>query len=87
MLAICTWQSLVGLKALLNPETSISIQKRHHYTGNLSSETSRDSEKAFLQWGVQCFLSISTCAGGCFPDAVCFRGHQLLVKRWPCNYL
>jgi len=35
-------------EALLNPETSISIQKRHPYTGNLNLETSGDSKNAFL---------------------------------------
>ncbi len=36
--------------ALFNPKTSISTQKRHPYTGNLSSERLRDSENAFLHW-------------------------------------
>ena len=34
--------------AHFNPETSILIQQRHPYTGNLNSETSWDSKKAFL---------------------------------------
>ncbi len=33
--------------ALFNPETSILIQKRHPYTGNLNSETSGDSKTRF----------------------------------------
>ncbi len=37
--------------ALLNFETSISIQKRHSYTRNLNSETSGDSKNAFLHCG------------------------------------
>ena len=32
--------------ALFNPKTSIVIQKRHPYTGNLNRETSGDSEKS-----------------------------------------
>jgi len=36
---------------LLNPETSILIQKCHQYTGNLNSETSGDSKNAFLYCG------------------------------------
>ncbi len=39
------------MKALFNPETSILIQKRHPYTGNLNSETSGDSKNACLHWG------------------------------------
>ncbi len=37
--------------ALLNPETSILIQKRHPYTRSLHSETPGDSKNAFLHWG------------------------------------
>ncbi len=37
--------------ALFNPKTSILIQKRHPYTGKLSSETSGDSKNAFLHCG------------------------------------
>ena len=37
--------------ALFNSETSVSIQKRHPYTGNLNSETSGDSKNAFLHCG------------------------------------
>ncbi len=40
-----------GTPALFNPETSILIQKRHPYTGNLNSETPGDSKNAFLHWG------------------------------------
>ncbi len=36
---------------IFNPETSILIQKRHPYTGNLHSETSGDSKSAFLHCG------------------------------------
>ena len=32
--------------ALFNPKTSIVIQKRHPYTGNLNTESSGDSEKS-----------------------------------------
>ena len=39
------------MKALFNPETSILIQKRHLYTGNLNSEMSGDSNNAFLHCG------------------------------------
>ncbi len=42
---------LPDLNALFNPETSILIQKRHPYTGNLNSETLGDSKNAFLHWG------------------------------------
>ena len=38
-------------KALINPKTSILIQKRHPYTRNLNSEMSGDSENAFLHCG------------------------------------
>ncbi len=38
-------------EALLNPETSVFIQERHPYTGNLNSETSGDSINAFLHCG------------------------------------
>jgi len=37
--------------ALFNPETSISIQKQHPYTGNLNSGTPGDSKNAFLHCG------------------------------------
>ena len=37
--------------ALVNPETSVSIQKRHHFTENLNSETSGDSITAYLHCG------------------------------------
>ncbi len=40
-----------GITALFNPKTSISIQTRHPYTGNLNSETSEDSQNAFLYCG------------------------------------
>jgi len=33
-----------SLSALFNPKTSILIQKRHPYTGNLNSETLGDSK-------------------------------------------
>ncbi len=57
---VCDLQCEIWLKpcqlmrevwALFNPETSISIQKRHPYTGNLNSETSGDSKNAFLHCG------------------------------------
>ena len=37
--------------ALFNPETSILVQKRHPYTGNLNRETSGDNKNAFPHWG------------------------------------
>ncbi len=37
--------------ALFNPETSILIQKRYPYTGNLNSETPGESKNAFLHCG------------------------------------
>ncbi len=37
--------------ALINPETSVSIQKCHTYTSNLNSETPADSKNAFLHCG------------------------------------
>ncbi len=37
--------------ALLNPETSDLIQKRHPYAGIINSETSGDSKNAFLHCG------------------------------------
>ncbi len=37
--------------ALLNPKTSVLIQKRRSYTVNLNSETPGDSTNAFLQCG------------------------------------
>ncbi len=45
----------VHLTAVLSPETSILIQKRHPYPGNLNSETSgdniySDSETLALPW-------------------------------------
>ena len=40
-----------GHTALINPEMSITIQKRHSYTENLNSETSGDSQNAFLNYG------------------------------------
>jgi len=43
--------SLLGTVALFNPKTSVLIQKRHPYTGNLNSETLGDSKNAFLLWG------------------------------------
>ena len=47
----CTSQLGDNIAALLNPETSILLQKRHPYTGNLNRETSGDSKNAFLHWG------------------------------------
>jgi len=41
----------VEQKALFNPKTSILIQKRHPYPGNLNRETSGDSKNAFLHCG------------------------------------
>ena len=41
----------VHLTAVLSPETSILIQKRHPYPGNLNSETSGDSKDAFQLGG------------------------------------
>ncbi len=38
-------------QALLGPEKSVSIQKRHPYTGNLNRETSGDSINVFLHCG------------------------------------
>ena len=38
-------------QALLSPKTSVLIQKRHPYTGNLNRETSGDSTNAFLHCG------------------------------------
>ncbi len=43
--------TLIFLQALLNPETSILIQKRHSHTRNLNSETPGDSKNAFLHCG------------------------------------
>jgi len=40
------------LFALFNPKTSILIQKRHPYTGNLNSEMPGDSKNAFLHYGL-----------------------------------
>ena len=37
--------------ALLNPKTSILIQKCHPYTGNLNRERSGDSKNVFLRCG------------------------------------
>ena len=37
--------------ALFNPKTSIFIQKRHPYTGNLNPETPGHSKNAFIHWG------------------------------------
>ena len=37
--------------ALFHPKTSILIQKRHPYAGNLNSETSGDSKNALLHCG------------------------------------
>ena len=37
--------------AFLDPDTSILIQKRHPYTGNLNRETSGDSKNVFLLCG------------------------------------
>jgi len=34
-----------------NPETGISIQKRHSHTGNLNSEMPEDSKTSFLHCG------------------------------------
>ncbi len=34
-----------------NPETSVLIQKRHPYTGNLNPKTSRDRKNVFLHCG------------------------------------
>ena len=44
-------QSVSDQQALLNPETSILIEKRHSHTRILKSETSGDSKNAFLHCG------------------------------------
>ena len=41
----------VTVVALFNPNTSISIQKRHPYTGNLNVKLSGDRKNAFLHCG------------------------------------
>ena len=41
----------LSLSALFDPETYILIQNRHPYTGNPNSETSGDSNSAFLHPG------------------------------------
>ena len=43
--------SCIDRVALFNPETSILIQKRHPYTGNLNSEMLGDSKNVFQHWG------------------------------------
>ena len=43
--------SFIHSLALVHPEMSISIQKRHHYPGHLNSETSGDSYNMFLHCG------------------------------------
>ncbi len=45
----CNDSSVHG--ALFHPKTSILIQKRHPYTGNLNSETCGDSQKTCLHCG------------------------------------
>jgi len=45
------------MNALFNPETSILIQKRHPYLGNLNSETSGDSKNALLDFFLMPLLS------------------------------
>ena len=48
----CSVALLFGLCfALLNPKTSIFVQKRHPYTANLNSEMSGDSKNVFLHCG------------------------------------
>ena len=58
-----TADAVLDAIALLNPETSIFIQKRHPYTGNPSSKTSGHSQNVFLNCGddlaVQCLSSSS----------------------------
>ncbi len=41
----------VSQRAVFNPKTSIFIQRRHPYTGDLNSETSGDSKNTFLHCG------------------------------------
>ncbi len=41
----------VVLQALFSPKTSILIQKRPLYSGNLNSKAPGDSKNAFLHWG------------------------------------
>jgi len=45
------WTGYVYLYALFNPDMSILIQKCHFYIGNPKSETSGDSNHAFLHCG------------------------------------
>ena len=78
-------------RALLNPETSISIQKRHSYTRNLNSETSGDSKNAFLHCGDGLVLHLTKwhdnfstlCAAhaglACFASPLC--EHSITDRR------
>ncbi len=50
-LLVLPLRSCLHSAALFNPETSILIQKRHPYTGNLNRELSGDSKNAFLHCG------------------------------------
>ena len=48
---LSTHSQLCSPCALFNPEPSTSTQQCHPYTGNLNSQTSGDSQNAFLHWG------------------------------------
>ena len=66
--------------ALFNSETSVSIQKRHPYTGNLNSETSGDSKNACLHCGD--VLALSTCFMPATGGAVMQAAGQTHLWSW-----
>ena len=54
-------QNAADAIALLNPETSILLQRRPSYSGNLDSETPGDSKTRFNMW--RCFRYLLDCDG------------------------
>ena len=54
-------------KALFNPKTSILLQERHPYTGNLNSEMRGDSKNAYRHRGDTPFYNRDL-EGQCWTD-------------------
>ncbi len=65
----CQHPHLQIIEALFNPKTSVLIQRRHPYTGNVNSETSGDSRNALLHCG----------------DVIRRSSEQCMTCSWSCR--
>jgi len=73
--------------SLLNPKTSITLQERPSYSGNLNSETPGDSTNAFLHWGdvlgdCDSYSAYLKCQNSAYARiAVCVTGYGFYSVR------